>query len=103
MSYTGYTYLNFQVNESITSPLVSNPSFSICSKVISKSFSFVALKISSSCQQKNSTSNEVFLGDRKEHTSELQSRPHLVCRLLLEKKKKYLTKSCYEFFDEKCY
>src|SRR5215813_14761230 len=27
--------------------------------------------------------------DRKEHTSELQSRPHLVCRLLLEKKKKY--------------
>src|SRR5690554_7462667 len=31
-----------------------------------------------------------FLGlDRsEEHTSELQSRPHLVCRLLLEKKKK---------------
>src|SRR3989442_8258809 len=28
------------------------------------------------------------LGDRsEEHTSELQSRPHLVCRLLLEKKK----------------
>src|SRR2546422_3377851 len=26
-------------------------------------------------------------GDRKEHTSELQSRLHLVCRLLLEKKK----------------
>src|SRR3989442_8889699 len=27
-------------------------------------------------------------GDRsEEHTSELQSRPHLVCRLLLEKKK----------------
>src|SRR2546422_6753380 len=25
--------------------------------------------------------------DRKEHTSELQSRLHLVCRLLLEKKK----------------
>src|SRR5690554_7474160 len=31
----------------------------------------------------------VFLSDRsEEHTSELQSRPHLVCRLLLEKKKK---------------
>src|SRR5690554_7013875 len=30
-------------------------------------------------------------GDRsEEHTSELQSRPHLVCRLLLEKKKKTL-------------
>src|SRR5690349_23945241 len=27
-------------------------------------------------------------GDRKEHTSELQSRRDLVCRLLLEKKKK---------------
>src|SRR3989442_10021798 len=30
----------------------------------------------------------------EEHTSELQSRPHLVCRLLLEKKKK--TKYCRE-------
>src|SRR5215813_14465790 len=27
----------------------------------------------------------------EEHTSELQSRPHLVCRLLLEKKKKART------------
>src|SRR3989442_2582703 len=27
----------------------------------------------------------------EEHTSELQSRPHLVCRLLLEKKKNTLT------------
>src|SRR5690625_6261542 len=27
----------------------------------------------------------------EEHTSELQSRGHLVCRLLLEKKKKYKT------------
>src|SRR5690554_7289251 len=32
------------------------------------------------------------LGKRsEEHTSELQSRPHLVCRLLLEKKKKNMT------------
>src|SRR5436305_10027531 len=34
----------------------------------------------------------------EEHTSELQSRPHLVCRLLLEKKKKIknktITNSC---------
>src|SRR5690554_6396267 len=29
----------------------------------------------------------------EEHTSELQSRPHLVCRLLLEKKKKNQNKS----------
>src|SRR5690554_7490572 len=33
--------------------------------------------------------NMAFQADRsEEHTSELQSRPHLVCRLLLEKKKK---------------
>src|SRR5436305_14782081 len=29
-------------------------------------------------------------GRSEEHTSELQSRPHLVCRLLLEKKKKFI-------------
>src|SRR3989442_9729831 len=29
----------------------------------------------------------------EEHTSELQSRPHLVCRLLLEKKKKKIKSS----------
>src|SRR5436305_10000795 len=29
----------------------------------------------------------------EEHTSELQSRPHLVCRLLLEKKKKSIITS----------
>src|SRR3989442_8127979 len=28
------------------------------------------------------------VGRSEEHTSELQSRPHLVCRLLLEKKKR---------------
>src|SRR5436305_4637712 len=28
----------------------------------------------------------------EEHTSELQSRPHIVCRLLLEKKKNYSSK-----------
>src|SRR5690554_7607837 len=30
----------------------------------------------------------VVISRSEEHTSELQSRPHLVCRLLLEKKKK---------------
>src|SRR5690554_7357796 len=34
----------------------------------------------------------LFLGRSEEHTSELQSRPHLVCRLLLEKKKKITKK-----------
>src|SRR3989442_4649682 len=36
----------------------------------------------SSCASKLQSRSE-------EHTSELQSRPHLVCRLLLEKKKRY--------------
>src|SRR5690554_7078965 len=31
--------------------------------------------------------NELVSARSEEHTSELQSRPHLVCRLLLEKKK----------------
>src|SRR3989442_15502382 len=34
----------------------------------------------------------------EEHTSELQSRPHLVCRLLLEKKKK--TESVHPLYSE---
>src|SRR3989442_7941937 len=33
----------------------------------------------------------------EEHTSELQSRPHLVCRLLLEKKKKKLEQKCTDY------
>src|SRR5690554_428771 len=52
--------------------------------------------ISGSNQEFNSTSRRrhnlgyLFLFHRsEEHTSELQSRPHLVCRLLLEKKKRY--------------
>src|SRR5690554_7378835 len=32
----------------------------------------------------------------EEHTSELQSRPHLVCRLLLEKKKKNIKHSLHQ-------
>src|SRR3989442_4784840 len=35
-----------------------------------------------------SASSSRLVGRSEEHTSELQSRPHLVCRLLLEKKKK---------------
>src|SRR2546430_6791929 len=31
----------------------------------------------------------------EEHTSELQSQSNLVCRLLLEKKKKYMTSASY--------
>src|SRR3989442_8712288 len=36
---------------------------------------------------KNRAALRAFMMRSEEHTSELQSRPHLVCRLLLEKKK----------------
>src|SRR5258706_11639125 len=57
-----------------------------------------ALPISStsaqpSCRFRSSRSQSIclaWLSRSEEHTSELQSRPHLVCRLLLEKKKKKL-------------
>src|SRR5690554_7378140 len=45
------------------------------------SFIMDALKTSAPFWKKEITSRS------EEHTSELQSRPHLVCRLLLEKKK----------------
>src|SRR6266498_4694959 len=41
-------------------------------------------KLDTSCVEPRSTCRN----RSEEHTSELQSRPHLVCRLLLEKKKK---------------
>src|SRR2546422_7662158 len=37
----------------------------------------------------------------EEHTSELQSRLHLVCRLLLEKKKKRALHSCFTTHRER--
>src|SRR5436305_11615614 len=45
--------------------------------------------------------NLAVLDDRsEEHTSELQSRPHLVCRLLLEKKKKIEKESCSKNYNQ---
>src|SRR3989442_8659819 len=38
-------------------------------------------------------------GRSEEHTSELQSRPHLVCRLLLEKKKKQISECASRGLD----
>src|SRR2546422_6872526 len=40
------------------------------------------------------------LGRSEEHTSELQSRLHLVCRLLLEKKKKKYTRDTIRLHRE---
>src|SRR5690554_7721349 len=47
----------------------------------------VALKRSMSTTKFNKWKSLRFMLRSEEHTSELQSRPHLVCRLLLEKKK----------------
>src|SRR5436305_11074036 len=41
-----------------------------------------------STRSRSSIARATFDDRSEEHTSELQSRPHLVCRLLLEKKKK---------------
>src|SRR5687768_3633845 len=38
----------------------------------------------------------------EEHTSELQSRLHLVCRLLLEKKKKEITHNTQKYTSKNC-
>src|SRR5690606_42040364 len=65
------------------------PSFSNCFKMIPPYFSFH----SQACFRKSSRLNDFlsmpcsFSIRSEEHTSELQSRENLVCRLLLEKKK----------------
>src|SRR5256885_6770221 len=40
-----------------------------------------------------------FYGRSEEHTSELQSPCNLVCRLLLEKKKKKILMSCFSYIQ----
>src|SRR3989442_3348451 len=47
----------------------------------------VQLRESGSVAQRGDALDEQRVWRSEEHTSELQSRPHLVCRLLLEKKK----------------
>src|SRR3989442_4322125 len=42
------------------------------------------------------------VGRSEEHTSELQSRPHLVCRLLLEKKKTMRACTAYTLQNVHC-
>src|SRR2546429_1779781 len=43
---------------------------------------------------------ERILRRSEEHTSELQSRLHLVCRLLLEKKKNKVMNKCVSYTDQ---
>src|SRR2546422_3498047 len=48
-------------------------------------------QVRAALQQLRADLGLVVLARSEEHTSELQSRLHLVCRLLLEKKKKHIT------------
>src|SRR5690554_7341186 len=50
-------------------------------------FATVYFSFTSTITSKVAVLNDLYTRS-EEHTSELQSRPHLVCRLLLEKKKK---------------
>src|SRR5256886_8688944 len=51
-------------------------------------------------QGARSTGSANRCGRSEEHTSELQSQSNLVCRLLLEKKKKYSIKTVYYPFNQ---
>src|SRR5690554_7759764 len=51
------------------------------------------------CERLSSFDGAISVARSEEHTSELQSRPHLVCRLLLEKKKNKTCKNA----NQQCY
>src|SRR5690606_40101972 len=58
-----------------------------------RSVAVVAVARRAACQEKGGGEDDEDLAHRsEEHTSELQSRENLVCRLLLEKKKRYSSK-----------
>src|SRR5690554_5054700 len=58
-------------------------------RVLKQYYKNIGQEVKVLLKEKNQ-SLEGVLTRSEEHTSELQSRPHLVCRLLLEKKKKQL-------------
>src|SRR3989442_9427206 len=65
------------------------PAFSGCSQHACGLTNLHDLGLIAVKRSENGKEKRGFDCDRsEEHTSELQSRPHLVCRLLLEKKKK---------------
>src|SRR5690554_6511465 len=55
---------------------------------IAPGFGFAMYNLRHNLALIDSETNDFYIDRSEEHTSELQSRPHLVCRLLLEKKKK---------------
>src|SRR2546429_5765889 len=61
-----------------------------------------ASTMTSSCRRASTTSKRGFPNRSEEHTSELQSRLHLVCRLLLEKKKiNNILRLCRAVYDSR--
>src|SRR3989442_4384588 len=48
-----------------------------------------SMEADTTCERKAGSYHSPGSARSEEHTSELQSRPHLVCRLLLEKKTRY--------------
>src|SRR3712207_7125183 len=66
---------------------------SACSLFCSCDFSFWQLTTSPVGRCVMRTAESVVFTRSEEHTSELQSRQYLVCRLLLEKKKKQLARA----------
>src|SRR5690554_7791732 len=80
-------------------PLVLKQTFEISADIIVQSKKLSQADVSTALSQESDKfipptltdmETEVNILRSEEHTSELQSRPHLVCRLLLEKKKNKL-------------
>src|SRR3712207_8220686 len=82
-----YTTL-FRSQVSITTPLLG---LSLSVPQIAYQAIPCSLPKSSAPPSLNSTGKPIAKARSEEHTSELQSRQYLVCRLLLEKKKQILT------------
>src|SRR5689334_3890252 len=74
-----------------SSPSSAPSNMSKSSSDMSKSASSSSGQSTSGAKFVTSQSSDQWLARSEEHTSELQSQFHLVCRLLLEKKKKQLT------------
>src|SRR5690554_7267990 len=84
-----YTTL-FRSNDSstLTEVKYSGPTLEISTKTNSHKTMQHQIAPSLLAADFSNLAGEVAMIRSEEHTSELQSRPHLVCRLLLEKKKK---------------
>src|SRR2546429_4853453 len=60
---------------------------------LQRAYNIICLMVGSDTDRFEDLAREVNLPRSEEHTSELQSRLHLVCRLLLEKKKRVVITS----------